>query len=193
MFRSQLGIWKGTPNFLHQFWQSPNHFYAPCCSRQFIVVEGGFLPSWPLTAHLYVNPTMKNLWQLLVWMLLIWRLLVWQLLDWQLPVWCLLCFAVTVDCFRFCVGWIGGVGSASFRLCQILPQPVSCSGFRGSGFWGTGFGGGKFGSCWIQAASVTPSGCVCPQVLPRPQNVALPNLTWRKLRVHPCHSWQMWQ
>ena len=29
-------------------------------------VIGGFLPSQPLTAHLYVNPAMANFWQLLV-------------------------------------------------------------------------------------------------------------------------------
>ncbi len=41
-----------------------------------------------------------------------------------------MCFAVVVDCLGFSVGWFGGVGSGSFRLHQILPQQVSCSGFR---------------------------------------------------------------
>ena len=41
---------------------------------------------------------------------------------------------VTVDCFRFSVDWFGGVGPVSFRLHQILPQRVSCSGFGGAGF-----------------------------------------------------------
>ena len=36
-------------------------FYAPYCSRQFIVMEGGFLRFRPLTAHLYVAPSMANL------------------------------------------------------------------------------------------------------------------------------------
>ena len=36
-------------------------FYAPYCSRQFIVMEGGFLLFRPLTAHLYVAPSMANL------------------------------------------------------------------------------------------------------------------------------------
>ena len=43
-------------------------------------------------------------------------------------------FTVTVDGFGFSVGWFGGVGPVSFRLHQILPLQVSCSGFRGSGF-----------------------------------------------------------
>jgi hypothetical protein len=43
-------------------------------------------------------------------------------------------FAVTVDCFGFSVGWLGGVGPVSFRLRQILPQQVSCSGFGEAGF-----------------------------------------------------------
>ncbi len=36
-------------------------FYAPCCLRQFIVVKGGFLPSCPLTAHLFIVLFMANL------------------------------------------------------------------------------------------------------------------------------------
>ena len=43
-------------------------------------------------------------------------------------------FAVTVDCFGFSVGWFGGVGPVSFRLHQVLPQRVSCSGFGEAGF-----------------------------------------------------------
>ena len=43
-------------------------------------------------------------------------------------------FAVTVDCFGFSVGWFGGVGPVSFRLRQILPPQVSCSGFGEVGF-----------------------------------------------------------
>ena len=43
-------------------------------------------------------------------------------------------FAVTVDCFGFSVGWFGGVGPVSFRLRQILPPRVSCSGFGEAGF-----------------------------------------------------------
>ena len=43
-------------------------------------------------------------------------------------------FAVTVDCFRFSVGWFGGVGPVSFRLRQILLQRVSCSGFGEAAF-----------------------------------------------------------
>ena len=35
--------------------------YAPRCLREFIVVEGGFLLSHPLTAHLYVAPSTANL------------------------------------------------------------------------------------------------------------------------------------
>ena len=35
--------------------------YAPYCSRQFIIVEGGFLLSCPLTAHLYAAPSIANL------------------------------------------------------------------------------------------------------------------------------------
>ena len=36
-------------------------FYSPCCLCQFIVMEGGFRVFCPLTAHLYVAPTMANL------------------------------------------------------------------------------------------------------------------------------------
>ena len=49
-------------------------FYALCCSRQFISVVGGFLLACPLTAHLYVAPTLANLFPVqlrslyLVWM-----------------------------------------------------------------------------------------------------------------------------
>ncbi len=35
-------------------------FYALCCSRQFISVVGGYLLARPLTAHLYIAPSMAT-------------------------------------------------------------------------------------------------------------------------------------
>ncbi len=43
----------------------------------------------------------------------------------------------------------------------------------------------QFGSFQIQAASVTPSRCLNPQVLPIPLTMVLPNLIWKKQRVRP--------
>ncbi len=36
-------------------------FYAPYCSRQFILFVGGFVPFRPLTAHLFIVLSMANL------------------------------------------------------------------------------------------------------------------------------------
>ena len=90
---------------------------------------------------------------------------------------CCLGLLATVDCCGFSIGWFGGVGPVSCHLCQILPQQVSEFLAAVSGKWVLRRWDGQlqFGSCRIQEASGTPSGCLNPQVLPRPQNLALPN------------------
>ena len=127
--------------------------YAPCCLCQFIVVEEGFLLSHPLTTHLYVKPTMTNLW----------KLLVQQLSVWWLPVWCFLFGIFQISMFSiwlcwlmvlvwwwpvpwFCHSWLYGI-----RFC--------CGGFDSSGFQGIGFGCCQFGSCQVQAALGTSYWC----------------------------------
>ena len=59
----------------------------------------------PLTAHLYVKPTMRNLWQFLVWWLLVWQLPVWWLLVWHLLVGGFYSLAMPIDGFEFGGGW----------------------------------------------------------------------------------------
>ena len=141
------------------------------------MAEWGWIPSRPLTAHFYVNPTMTNLRRLLVRRLLVCWFPVWWLLVRRLPVWSRLELFVTVDCCGFSAGWIGGVGPGSCRSCKILPQRVSevlaaALGKRVLRRW---VRQRELGSCRIQAASGSPSGCLNPLVLPRPQNPALPN------------------
>ena len=93
-----------------------------------MLVVGGFLPSHPLTAHIYVKTTLANLWWL-VQRLLVWRLLVPGLLVQHLPVWWLLGLAVLVDGFGFSGGWFSGFVAAGL--------PVS--GFVGGEFGNIGF------------------------------------------------------
>jgi hypothetical protein len=75
-------------------------------------------------------------------------------------------FAVTVDCFGFSVGWFVGVGPVSFRLSQILPQQVSCSGFGEADFEALGLaasvwqlpdsGGVRYTVRTLEPTSATP-------------------------------------
>ena len=143
------------------------------------------MQSRPLTAHFHVNPTMTNIWRLLVP-----RLLVWWFPFWQFVVWvCLLRLIVTG---LASIGWFIGVGPVSCHLHQILLQQVSgflaaVLGKRVLRRWVRQL---QFGSCWIQAASGTPSRHLSPQVSPRPQNPALPHPMRGKPRVCPCRSRQ---
>ena len=141
-------------------------FFMPHVVR--VVVEGGFLPSLPLTAYLYVNPTMTNLWRLLVWWLLVWWLLVWKFPVWHLPVWHLpdkwvFSLAMPIDGFGFGGGWFHGFATACCSARVWRQQDLRS---------------------WVRQHRQLPVSSsiryivlmlLKPPVSPRPQNTMLPN------------------
>ena len=101
-------------------------------SNCFLVVVG-FLPSRPVTAHLYVKPTMTNLRQLPVWRHLVWWLLVLRFLVRRLPDRWFFSLAVLVDDFGFGGGWFRGFATAGCAASGVVAVGLVAVGFEALG------------------------------------------------------------
>ena len=150
------------------------------------MADWGLIPSRPLTAHFYVNPTMTNIWPLLFggfWFG-----------GFQFGGFWIDGFRFDVVWVSYCYGWLLRIQCWLVRWCGASKLPVA-SDFAAASFWVSCSGFGEAGfEALGSAASVwqLPDsggirytiGCLNPQVSPRLQNPALPNPMWEKPWVH---------